>query len=153
MESSVRVLHPKQKLFLGYNPIDQVPLPLQSHSGRSMAFACGRRCNYNHRVAARPAPACCRVRVPTLKLQLFRGANSMRCNRFANGKVVLASMARYAGKAAVNHSDVKDQACITMMCISPLILQPKLGRDCRMKVYVRCWQLVSYYIDSVRFER
>jgi len=34
---------------------------------------------------------------------------------FANGKVVLAGMTRAAGRGVVNHSDVKDQACITMM--------------------------------------
>jgi hypothetical protein len=50
----------------------------------------------------------------------------MRCCRFANGKVVLASMTRDVGKAAVNHSDVKDSACITMMCTFPLFYNQNL---------------------------
>ncbi len=38
---------------------------------------------------------------------------------YNNGKVVLAAMSRASVKSAVNHSDIKDHACITMMCVVP----------------------------------
>ncbi len=38
---------------------------------------------------------------------------------YTNGKVVLAGMSRASGRGVVNHSDVKDQACVTMMYLLP----------------------------------
>ena len=46
---------------------------------------------------------------------VWLGARRILAVGFENGKVVLAGVARVAGRGAVNHADVKDKACITLM--------------------------------------